>query len=132
MGRGSVIVADTHAWLWWLSTKESLSSTARQRLDFEDVVGVSMISLLEISTAVTRGRIELDMPLRPWIASALQRTRTILLPIEIDIAVEAGSMTSGVGDPADRLIVATALHHRAPLVTRDGRIRESGLVETIW
>src|SRR4051794_8124710 len=36
------------------------------------------------------------------------------------------------GDPADRLIVATALHHGAPLVTKDEAIRRSALVQTVW
>jgi len=35
-------------------------------------------------------------------------------------------------DPADQLIVATAMVHGAPLVTRDERIRGFSGVTTIW
>ena len=47
------------------------------------------------------------------------------------VAQQRGAARTGLRDPADMLIVATALHHGAPLVTSDGRIEDSGLVQVI-
>ena len=132
MGLRRVIVADTHAWLWWVSQKDLLSTAARNALDAGEAVAISAISLLEIATAEHRGRIVLDSPLRDWVNLAIGRTATIVLPVDVDIAIIAGQMIRQIGDPADRIIVATALRNDSKLVTRDGRIRKSGLVETTW
>ena len=48
------------------------------------------------------------------------------------LAVRAAELRDSLRDPADCMIAATAIVHRAPLVTKDDRIRASGLVETIW
>jgi PIN domain nuclease of toxin-antitoxin system len=48
------------------------------------------------------------------------------------IVVDTHTIPDVIRDPADRLIVATALDRRIPLVTKDERIRGSGLVATIW
>ncbi|MDQ1303153.1 MAG: Ribonuclease VapC, partial [Pseudomonadota bacterium] len=56
-----------------------------------------------------------------------------VLPITADIAVRAGTLAEALpGDPADRIIIATALDEQLRLATGDARIRKSGLVETIW
>ncbi|HVR40209.1 MAG TPA: PIN domain-containing protein [Thermoanaerobaculia bacterium] len=53
--------------------------------------------------------------------------------MSLEIAARAGTLDSpGVRDPSDRIIVATAIEFRVPLVTKDARIREAGIVETIW
>lgn len=57
---------------------------------------------------------------------------TTLIPLTIEIASMAASLPDPIRDPADRLIVATALLQGVPLVTKDDRIRRSGVVETIW
>lgn len=56
-----------------------------------------------------------------------------MLPVTADIAVCAGTLAEALpGDPADRIIIATALDEQVRLATGDARIRKSGLVETIW
>ena len=56
-----------------------------------------------------------------------------LLTIDPQVVVLAAGLTDPyVRDPADRLIVGTALHLHAPLVTKDDRIRRAKLLETIW
>lgn len=132
MGLRPVIVADTHAWVWWVSSRNLLSSAARSALDSADSVGVSTITLLQIAALATRRRIEIDMSARDWIEAAVHRSGTIVLPLEKGVAIEAGSLIREFGDPADRIIVATAMSHSAPLVTKDKRIRASNLITTIW
>jgi PIN domain nuclease of toxin-antitoxin system len=55
-----------------------------------------------------------------------------VLPITAEIAVLSQSDLFSDGDPADRLIAATALLHRAPLIASDARLRKLKEVTTIW
>ena len=68
-----------------------------------------------------------------WLSDALDLDGVELLPLTPDIAVRSTGLGRGApADPADRLIVATALVHGAPLVTRDERIHGFGGVTTVW
>ena len=87
----------------------------------------------EVATLAERGRIVLDEPAEAWLQSAIRLPQITVLEITPAIAARAGSLPRSVGgDPADRLIVATALQHGVPLVTKDGRIRDAQVLETIW
>ena len=78
-------------------------------------------------------RLELDRPVLAWVRQALELPGVELAPLTPEIAVRAAGLGAGFrGDPQDRVIVATALEARAPLVTKDARLRESGMVETVW
>lgn len=126
-----MIVLDTHAWLWWLSGTARLGRVASRRIDDADMIGVPAICCLEVAAAVHRGRLALDRGVLDWLADALATPRVALLPLTPRVAVRASSLTGFHGDPADRLIVATALEAGSALVTRDGAIRRSKLVETV-
>lgn len=127
-----MIVVDTHVWLWWLIAPEKVSPRALEALPIDDHA-ISAITMWEIAMLSHRNRIRLDAPPLEWIENAVTRAQTIILPITAAIAVRAGTLESEwIRDPADRMIVASAIHHRVPLVTVDGDIRRSGIVETIW
>ncbi len=80
-----------------------------------------------------RGRIQLQSSLEDWIENLRLLAELKVLPITADIAVRAGTLAEALpGDPADRIIIATALDEQLRLATGDARIRKSGLVETIW
>ena len=80
-----------------------------------------------------RGRLILNASPLEWIDKALASSGTSVLPITTKCAVLAGTFRSKeLRDPADRLIVAAALQHGVPLVTKDGGIRDAAVVETIW
>ena len=53
-----MIVRDTHAWIWWLSAPERLSSAARTAISQTPSVGISTISVWELGTLLRRGRLE--------------------------------------------------------------------------
>jgi PIN domain nuclease of toxin-antitoxin system len=127
-----VIVLDTHVWIWRESDPERLSADARAAIGSAPAVGVSPISCWELATLAARGRIRLTMGIGDWTARAL--VRATLLPLTAEIAVEAGGLGAAGfhGDPADRLIYATAVASGAKLVTRDEHIRSFDPRRCIW
>lgn len=127
-----MIVLDTHAWLWWLGGATRLGRRAARRIESADSIGVPAVCCFEVAAAVQRGRIGLDRGVLEWLDAALAAPRVILLPLTPRIAVRASALSEFHGDPADRLIVATAIESGAPLITRDTAIRRSRLVETVW
>jgi PIN domain nuclease of toxin-antitoxin system len=127
-----VIVLDTHAWIWLASEPDRLGKEGRRLLRRERVRGVAAISCWEVATLAARGRIALDRDPVAWIEDALAETGADLLPLTPAVAVASAQLGSFHGDPADRLIVATALTYGAVLLTKDERIREHGAVRTAW
>jgi len=130
MGNG-VIVADTHAWIWSALESSRLSKRAAVAIEEADVVYVASISIWEAAFLHHRGRIDVRVPIDDWLTNAFAKGTFIALPITPAIAIRAAALEQ-LRDPSDRLIVATALEHHAPLVTKDDRIRKANVVETIW
>ena len=63
--------------------------------------------------------------------SLVRQEKVRMLPITPEIAMRSMFIAMH-GDPADRIIMATALAHQCELVTVDKKIREAGAVPTIW
>ena len=127
------LLLDTHAFLWWIDGTRSLGRRGAAAVsDPDNDVFVSIASCWELAMLAARGRIELDRDPGAWMEDALVAERIELLPLTPAIAVASAQLVEFHGDPADRLIVATALVHGAALVTRDERIARSGQVKTIW
>ena len=95
-----------------------------------DVVAFSAVSLWEVGVLARRGRI--DLKTHDWLAKVTELNSLVVLPVTLDVAVRAVELHELLRDPIDCLIAATALTHNAPLITKDDRIRASGVVETIW
>lgn len=130
MGCRAVIVVDTHVLIWAVQEDRRLGSAATRALEAtgrEGHVGVSAITPWEIALLTERGRLRLDRDVAEWVDAVLGLPAFRLLPIEPAIAVGSvrlpGAFTS---DPTDRLIVATARHHGARLMTADRAILDYG------
>lgn len=126
---------DTHVLIWWLQGEGPLSTAQRRVLEAADAdspLRISDISLWEIATLHSLQRIRLALPLREWLAKAvapqLVRRHGISPAIASEVAALPGSFH---GDPADRIIVATARVVGATLLTHDRHILNSGLVATL-
>ncbi len=133
MGSRQLILLDTHAWLWWVSEPSLLSRFAAKAIEGADVIGVSAISCFEVATAVSKARISLDRDILEWIEEALAFPHVELVALSPRIALKATQLGRQFhGDPADRLIVATAIMESASLVTKDLRIRKYPGVVLIW
>ena len=131
-----MIVLDTHALVWWVSGPERLSARAKRAIDLGLRAGQAVaatISVLEIATAVRRGRLELGSPLGEWLTDLCALPELRFEPLSVEIAQLAGSLADPApGDPADRIIIATARTLRARLVTADEALRKSPHAETVW
>ncbi len=82
---------------------------------------------------VSRGRLVLTMDTTAWIAMSESLPFLEFVPVDNRIALRAVSLPKGAPrDPADRLIVATALVLGAPLVSADGQVRKTEGLRVIW
>jgi len=128
-----LIVLDTHAWIWWVADPARLSSAAKRAIEKARVRGVCAISVWELAVLIERGRLVLDREVTDWVRDALALPGVELLPLTPEIALAAGGAVLELhGDPADRMIAATALAHRARLVTKDERLRVVRTLDTVW
>lgn len=127
-----MIVLDTHAWVWLVSDPGQLGRGARAAVRRDRTRGVAAISCWELAMLAARGRVELDRDPVAWMEEALLAASAELLPLTPAVAAASAMLEGLHGDPADRLIVATALTHGATLVTKDERIRRHRAVPTVW
>ena len=136
MGDEPLIVLDTHVLIWWLSGDASLSRAAKlavAKAAKGNEVVASAVSVLEIVTAHRRGRLRFAAPLEQWLADARRLPELRFEPVSAEIAQLAGSFGDDMhGDPADRIIAATAITLNVLLVSADGKLRASRAVKTIW
>ena len=124
MGDDALIVADTQALLWLDGGSDELGSQARALLDDaldDGELAVSAITYCEVAWLQLKRRITLRLPVRAW-RESLEAQGLAEVPVAGPIAIAAVELERLHGDPADRLIVATAAHHDAILVTSDTRI----------
>ena len=131
-----MIVIDTHIQIWWVEESDRLAETQRQAIENErhqsGTIGVSAISCVEIARLAGNRLIELPTDSLTWMHSLLSYPTVRLLPITPEIAVRAYGLPEPFHrDPADRILVATALEYSCPLVTSDGRILDYPHVSTI-
>ncbi len=128
-----MIVLDTHAFIWWADESPRLSSRARHALEQADALGVCAISCWEIAMLVEKQRMRLDREVLDFLRQALALPRVQLLPLTPEVSVGAARLpASSIADPADRMIVATALDAGAAVVTKDARLRAVADLKTIW
>lgn len=126
-------VLDTHAWLWWIDEDPRLSAHAHAAIASSDQLVVSAISAWELGTLERLGRLKLTPDSRIWVRRALAGSRIVPEPVTSDIGVLAGALPAPFpGDPADRIIYATAVARGAPLVTGDRRIARHDPARVIW
>lgn len=129
-----MIVLDTHAWVWWAGETGDLSATAAEAIAEAEEIGVCTISCWEVAMLVARGRLELNSEVETWVAAALALPRVDAIQLDSRTATRAGSLDRNEfpGDPADRIIYATALGRGTRLVSRDERIAGFDPARVLW
>ena len=130
-----MILVDTHVVVWLAFDQGQLSKAAKAAINEArqngEGLAISDITLLELMTLTTKGRIRLDISLESFLREI--ETRFIVLPIRGCAYVRAlGLPAAHPKDPADRIMGATALVEGLSLLTADREIRRSRAVHTIW
>ena len=136
MGVFKLIVLDTHAWVWFISNPELLSERAKRYVDAaveEKAVMISSISVWEVALLIAKKRLILTLELNDWIAKSEMLPFFKFIPVDNSVAIKSVNLPQPLhSDPADRIIIATAISLGAPIVTKDEKILNYSQVQTVW
>ena len=130
-----MVVLDTNALVYDALQPKRLTQRARRAIEAASENGdiaCSDISLWEIAMLVARRRLDPGVDLTAFLHDVIQARALCVLPITPEIAALSQSAQFAHGDPADRIIAATALYHHARLITADARLRKLAAVEAVW
>jgi PIN domain nuclease of toxin-antitoxin system len=121
------LLLDTHITFWLDTGDTRLSVRTRDRIDGVWRQGgkviVSAVTAMEISQLASKGRLRLDVPPDAWIRRLLGLVGFEGAAITPEIAARAYMLSDlAHGDPADRMLIATAIDLGCPLITYDERI----------
>ena len=120
-----MILLDTHSLIWLRSGDRKLGPKTRQTIDKRRLLGqanVSAISFWEVAMLERKGRLELTQNIEAWRRDVL-RQGLVEIPVNGQVGIRAANLVGLSGDPADRIIVATALDGYQ-LITADREILE--------
>lgn len=129
-------VADTHTAIWYLFDDKRLSSSAGDFIDRSAKSGhqiiVSSISLAEIVYLTEKGRLSADIynGMKAALSDPEHVFQEAVFTREIVDAMRQVPRED-IPDMPDRIVAATAVYFRVPVISRDGRIRSSN-IQTIW
>jgi len=131
-----VILLDTHALVMLALKPERLSRAAARaiaRAEARDGIAIASITLWETAQLIDAGRITVHGSTESFLKQVAQRPRLFVLELSPEIAALAFQFPRGFpGDPADRIIAATARVRGLPLVTKDQRLQDSPLLRALW
>lgn len=123
---------DTNAWIWMFSEPGKIRKSVRDVLNHQDRIGLSPLSIVEVAQKAAKGRLAFSLPLDRWVRNAMPAKRVVLQPLTVEIALRAYQWPADFhGDPADRLIAATADIGRLILVTSDEKLLERTDLQTL-
>ena len=130
------VVLDTHVWLWWVMGLRELPLKQCRALDALAESGapphLPALCMWEAQMLHAKGRIALNQPFDRWLREATNPKTVSIAPLTVDVILEVTSLPASFhGDPADRVITATARSMNLPLATHDRNIRRSRVV-TLW
>jgi len=131
-----MIVLDTHVWVLFVSNPELLSKRAKRALDAameEKGILISSISAWEVAVLVAKKRLRLTLDVTDWLTKSEALPFITFIPVDNAIAIKSVNLPQPLhSDPADRIIIATAISMGAPLVTKDEKILKYAHIQTIW
>lgn len=126
----SLVLLDTHAWVWLLNGDPKLNPKALRAIEqslTKEAVLLSAISPWEVAMLVSKGRLTLNRDVGEWVGAAVSIPGIRLESISPEIAVASTRLPGSIhSDPADCLIAATARHLGALLITDDQLLLDYG------
>jgi PIN domain nuclease of toxin-antitoxin system len=124
----SYVILDTHVLLWSLLKPEELTDKVKSKIEQaqkDQKLLLSSISLWEIAMLSYKKRIHIFEPIKNFLSSIEEISGINICEISSEIAAESIALQNNFhGDPADRIIVATARTYSATLLTRDKKVLE--------
>ena len=121
-----MIVVDTQALVWMIEADSRLGRRATGLIDSErgeDGAGIAPITVWEAAMLVDKQRLTLGRPITAWFDHVFAAPGFVLLPLTTSMAIDAGMLPGDIhGDPADRMIIATARALGCPVLTADQKI----------
>lgn len=130
-----MILLDTHAWIWHIGQRASLSEAARRRIDQEETAEsllISAISVWELFLLVKRGRLDLSVRPATYLTVTHRDPLFHIVPVDETVARRSVELADIHADPADRMILATAVELGVPVVSKDSRFHDYQAAEVIW
>jgi PIN domain nuclease of toxin-antitoxin system len=119
----STVLLDTHALVWLVEGDERLAPAARRAIAQADRVWLSAITPWEIGMLVAKGRLTLRQDVQDWTDCVLALPGIGIAALVPEIAIASTRLPGALhGDPADRIIAATARHLDALLITADEKL----------
>ena len=121
-----MILLDTCGLLWYTENSEKLSPTAREYCDkiYDTGAFVSSISLWEIGLKIKNGKLDIGTTIDDYLIRLKSLNTIEIIPVDEKIWLKSLKLDWEHRDPADRVIVATAMLEKMPILTSDVAIRE--------
>jgi PIN domain nuclease of toxin-antitoxin system len=132
----TVILLDTHALIWWVADPKRVPAKATRVINAAlkrgETLGVSSITTWEVALLGRLRRLKLTMEVDTWLSKVEGLPFLFFYPVDNRVARRAAMLEIETRDPADRIIVATAMEHGATLVSADEQMHAYTRVNTVW
>ena len=124
------LLLDTHVWIWMAEGNPIISPSTRKALDRareHEHLLISPISIWEISKLVEKKKIILDMDVMDWVKQWVELPGILIAEFSFQVAILSNRLPGNIhGDPADRILVASAYEENSILVTADEKLLDYG------
>lgn len=123
----SALILDTCGLIWLVNRSGRLSDKTLKAIQDADIVYVSAASALEIGCKVALDKLVLPLNVKEWFQRALDVHDLVEIPVNSEIALLSAGLPLHHRDPADRIIIASAILRRLSVVTHDSRFEQYGV-----
>ena len=125
-------IADTHAFLWFITDSEQLSPKAKALLEASESNRVlSVASIWETAIKTSLGKLSFKKPLEELLPEQISLNYFQVLDISMEHALRVASLRMWHRDPFDRMIVAQSLTESLPVLSNDEALDAYG-VQRLW